>query len=151
MIFLAQKLAAIQDLLDAWSGIGPSVMSLWRSRRLGRGVQHQILVVFCFFAAGSILQIVVPAIVTVQPTNSTIPVTLRVTQRPELMDADFSSLGIGEYGSGPLADLGPLPNALYGIDSLIGIPPGVDKGWANDHFAIPNILIRISPGAQYLV
>jgi hypothetical protein len=91
-------------------------------------VQCQLLVVLLFFAAGSLLQIAVPATVTVQSTNSTVPVTLRVTQRPELTDADFSSLSAEEYTNARLTALGSLPNALFDVDPSIGIPPGVKEG-----------------------
>ena len=91
-------------------------------------MQYQLLVIFWFFAAGSILQIAVPATVTVQSTNSTTPVILRVTQQPELTDADFSALNLHIYGSTRGGALGSLPNALFDFGSSIGMPPGVEKG-----------------------
>lgn len=98
----------------------------------------QILVVFLFFAASSILQIVVPATVTVESINSTIPVTLRVTKRPELTDDDFAPLADDNTDSNELLmALGSLPNGLDGTDSPIGIPPGVDKGCAIECPALP--------------
>ena len=48
------------------------------------GWEDECSVNFLFFTACSILQILVPATVTVQAAGWTIPVTLRVTQRPEL-------------------------------------------------------------------
>ena len=125
---LAQKLAEIHDLLAAWRGIGPSILSLWRSRRLERRVQRQLLVVLLFFAACAILQILVPATVTVQTAEWTIPLTLRVTQRPELTDADFSFLEPEVVDNHPLTTIGYLPNALYDTNSLVGMPPGVESG-----------------------
>jgi hypothetical protein len=99
--------------------------SIWRSRRLGRRTHLQLLVVFLFFAASSILQIVAPATVTVQITNSTIPVSLRVTQQPELTDADLSSFGTWASD----ADLAPTFLFLtIAVTFSIGIPPGVDRG-----------------------
>lgn len=101
------------------------MVSIWRSRRLGRRTHRQLLVVFLFFAVISVLQIVVPATVTVESTNSTIPVPLRVTQRPELRDTDFASLG----ASMSHADLAPTVSFLaIAVKLAIGIPPGVEEG-----------------------
>jgi hypothetical protein len=91
-------------------------------------VQRQLFVIFLFFTACSILQILVPATVTVQTADWTIPVTLRVTQRPELTDADFSFLEPQALGNHPLTTIGYLPNALYDISSLVGMPPGFESG-----------------------
>lgn len=49
------------------------------------------------------------------------------------MDADFASLSTGAYTSGGVNALGSLPNTLFGADPPIGMPPGVDKGWAQSH------------------
>jgi len=91
-------------------------------------VQRQLLVILVFFTACSILQILVPATVTVQTADWTIPITLRITQRPELTDADFSFLGPDALDNHPLTTIGYLPNALYDINSLVGMPPGFESG-----------------------
>ena len=90
-------------------------------------MRHQVLVIFLFFAASSILQIIVPATITVQSTNSTVPITLRATQCPELTDADLSSLGAEEIGNPLVAGLGSLPAALSGVNSPVGLPFGVER------------------------
>jgi len=117
----------MHDLLHAWRGVGSSIVSLWHSRHLAGEVWHRVLVVFLFFAASSILQIIVPATVTVQSTNLTIPVTLRATHRPELTYDDFSSLGTGS-GNPLVAGLGSLPSAMNNMNWPAGLPPGVDRG-----------------------
>ena len=67
----------------------------------------------------------VPATITVQSTNSTIPVTLRITQRPELTEAVLSSLGSETYSTDLIPTLSFLTNALS-LD--VGVPPGVERG-----------------------
>ena len=91
-------------------------------------MRRELFVVFLFFAASSVLQIVVPATVTVHSTNSTIPIDLRVTQRAQLTDDDFSNLYTPSYGNDLVAGLASLPNAVHDVNSPIGIPPGVERG-----------------------
>jgi len=100
-------------------------MTLWTAQ-LGRRTQHQLLVVFLFFA----LQIIAPSAVTVRSVDSTIPVAVRVTQRPEVTDADFSFFQDACLNSLCFV-LTPLPNAAADVNSFVGVPPGVEGGRAN--------------------
>jgi hypothetical protein len=72
-----QPVAALQDNLAAWRGLGASLMSLWSARRLGLRTCFRITTVLLFFLAVSALQIVTPTVITVDTTNTTDTVLLR--------------------------------------------------------------------------
>jgi len=73
----AQSVAALQDNLAAWRGLGASLMSLWSARRLGLRVCFRITAVLVLFLAVSALQIVTPTVITVDTTNTTESLPLR--------------------------------------------------------------------------
>lgn len=100
-------------------------MSLWRSRARAIRVQARMLVVFVFFAVSSVLQIIVPATITVQSTNSTITVSLEAAKLFDLTNADFAALGLQVYRPGSATAIGSLSYAMDEKDSFIGVPQGV--------------------------
>lgn len=124
-----QTLAVLQDHIEAWQGLGSSIVSLWRSRRRTIRVQSRILVVFIFFAVTSILQIIVPATITVQSTNSTVAVSLQAARLFDLTDADFVALGLDVYRSAAASAAGSLSYAMDEKESFIGVPQGVAQGY----------------------
>lgn len=127
VIFAEQKLAALQDLLDAWKGLGSSITSIWRGRHLGLGVQARLAVIFLFFAASSTLQIIVPATITAQTTNSTLSVAVDAVRLYAVTDSDLTSINEDWYTQGYITSLGTLPYAMEEQASYVSVPPGVQQ------------------------
>lgn len=129
-LLLGQTLAGLQDSLDAWKGLGSSANSIWLGRRLKARIKSQLFVIFAFFAASSILQIVAPATVTVESFNATVPVVLDAIRLYNVSDDALSSLGDHSYRSGTITSLGSLPYALDEMNNTIAVPPGVEQRFA---------------------
>ena len=125
---VGQKLAALQDLLDAWKGLGSSIASLWRGRRLGSNVQHRLLLILSFFVASSLLQILVPATVTVQSTNLSVPRVLDALRLSNVTDDELASTIA--WADSPIVSF--LNSFFYAMDvrqSFIAVPSGVQQGF----------------------
>lgn len=125
-----QTLAILQDRIEAWQGLGSSIISLWRGRRRRISVQLRLLVVFVFFAVSSVLQIIVPATITVQSLNTTVPISLGAVRLFDVTDADMIILGLSTERSEAGVALGSLPFAMDEKDSSVGVPQGVAQGFA---------------------
>ena len=126
---VGQKLAALQDLLDAWKGLGPSIASLWRGHRLGSSVRRRLLLILSFFVASSLLQILVPATVTVQSTNLSVPRVFDALRLSNVTDDELAStitLGNDWYNF-PFLD--SFYYAMDELQSFPAVPPGVQQGF----------------------
>lgn len=87
----------------------------------------RVLIVFFFFLSGSVLQITAPATITVESTNGTISLDLRVSRMPgNVDDNDFASLS-WVNGTGLLTTLSALPYVSI-LGSNVGMPAGVQDG-----------------------
>ena len=124
---VGQKLAALQDLLDAWKGLGPSIASLWRGRRLGSTVQYRLLLILSFFVASSLLQILVPATVTVQSTNLSVPRVLDALRLSNVTNDDLAMIQAGWLDNGTLS----FHNSFYYAMDEQQSPPGVQQGFVD--------------------
>lgn len=121
-----QTVAALQDNLDAWKGLGASLVALWRGRRLGGLLQTRILLVTSFFAASSTLQITTPSVITVGTTNATEPVQLTVETMPgNFIDLDITPLA-WSTDSIQKEIIAALPMIWNQTGSSVGAPPGLN-------------------------
>lgn len=130
---IVQPVAAIQDNLVAWQGLGSSLMALWHGRRLGSDVRSRIAAVSLFFLAISVLQIVTPVLVTINATNTTITSSSTV-DRFVVDKAKAPALFNFSSDLDPKSAFGPRPIALAALpyvwdqrnSTLIGVPPGLN-------------------------
>lgn len=120
-------LAALEDCLCAWKGLGSSITSIWRGRRLGGHVQFRLFLTLMYFVASSVLYIVGPATITIESFNTTVPVLLDVVRLHNVSDDALSSLNENSYRNRTITSLGFLPYAMEEKDSLIAVPPGVEQ------------------------
>lgn len=126
---LGQTVAALQDSLDAWKGLGAALVALWRGRGLGARLRSRVLIVIAFFAAASVLQITTPSVITVNTANSTTTLPLTVTTMP----GDLINLNVSQVtwrtDTSTKTILKSLPlswnQSLAG--SLVGAPAGLNN------------------------
>lgn len=123
-----QTLAVLQDRIEAWQGLGSSIVSLWRGRHRSISVQLRMLAVFIFFSVSSVLQIIVPATVTVESVNSTVPISLDAVRLFNVSDTDITALGLNAERSEAGIALGVLTFAMDEKDSFVAVPQGVAQG-----------------------
>lgn len=122
-----QTVAALQDNLDAWKGLGASVVALWRGRHLGKRLRMRILLVTGFFAATSILQVSTPSVITVNTANVTV---ISDGLEVNTMPGDIIELNLthAQWSTDPSAKriIGTLPLVWNQTDSEVGIPSGLN-------------------------
>lgn len=109
---------------------------MWRGRRLGGSLHARLLVIFAFFLASSILQIIVPATITLQSTHSTILVAVDAVRRYNVSDLDLKriipkTVDASAFMEPGIPSIGTLPYALEELNNLIAVPPGVQQGWVS--------------------
>jgi hypothetical protein len=118
-----QSVAALQDNLVAWRGLGSSMLALWRSRELDIRTRLHVLLAFVFFGGVSLLHIVTPSVITVGTFSATRPLSLNVSTMLNIQPWMYS------HPTVPVVSSSPVVSSLWpqlGTNMTLGLPPGVN-------------------------
>jgi hypothetical protein len=72
---LGQTVAALQDRLDSWKGLGPSLMSLWRSRLLEPRLGLRVLTATAFLQELPFCRFSTPSVILEVACQTGVPVS----------------------------------------------------------------------------
>lgn len=148
--FIEQSVAALNDNLAAWDGLGASIMALWRSRRLwwrfhsAPQLRNQILLILGFFFSVSMLHITTPSVISVNTRPATAPLILNVTTMPGHFNITRYDLNPdnGEWQIPSDSELsrvfGAIPFIWLQQNNSIAKPPGVNETFVDYLLVIHN-------------
>lgn len=136
---LGHSVAALQDSLDSWKGLGSSLVSLWRGRRLGGRLRLRIFIVTAFFAAASVLPISTPTVITVTTTHTVVPSQLNVSTMPgEILELNLS-LRDWSLDTSSRTIIASLPYLWKQAGAGIGAPTGLNGSWVLQSFGVSSV------------